>query len=113
MTKVGMARKSPSAKRYVVRLEPEERERLEGRLPRGKHRAQVLTKARILLQADVSEAGGGWSDRRIIEALGTNASTLHRRRKQLVEDGLDAVLSASRGRLRQWARSSTVRRRCG
>jgi len=88
-----MARKSPSVKRYVVRLETEERERLEAMLRKGKHRAQVLTKARILLMADVSEAGEGLSDGRIIEALGTNQSTVHRTRKQLVEEGLDAVLT--------------------
>jgi hypothetical protein len=88
-----MARKSPSVKRYVVRLAPEERERLEAMLRKGKHRAQALTKARILLLADVSEAGEGLSDGRILEALGTSQSTVHRVRKQLVEEGLDAVLS--------------------
>lgn len=88
-----MAGKSPSVKRYVVRLEPEERKRLEGMLRKGKHRAQALTKARIFLMADVSEVGEGLSDSRIIEALGTNPSTVHRARKQLVEEGLDAVLS--------------------
>ena len=88
-----MAGKSPLVKRYVVRLEPEERDRLEAMLRKGKHRAQALTKARILMMADVSEAGEGLSDGRIIEALGTNASTVHRTRKQLVEEGLDAVLS--------------------
>jgi len=88
-----MSRKSPTVKRYVVRLEPEERERLEAMERRGKHRAQALTKARILLMADVSEAGEGLSDGRIIEALGTNPATVHRTRKQLVEEGLDAVLS--------------------
>jgi hypothetical protein len=88
-----MAGKSPSVKRYVVQLEPEERERLEGMLRKGKHRAQTLTKARILLTADVSEGGEGLSDGRIIEALGTNPATVHRTRKQFVEEGLDAVLS--------------------
>jgi hypothetical protein len=62
-------------------------------LRKGKHRSRALTKARILLMADVSEAGEGLSDGRIIEALGTNQSTVHRVRKQLVEEGLDAVLS--------------------
>ena len=82
-----MAWKSPSVKRYVVRLEPDERERLAAMLRKGKQRAQILTKARILLLTDVSEAGEGWSDGRIIEALGTNQSTVHRVRKQLVEEG--------------------------
>jgi hypothetical protein len=88
-----MAGKPPSVKRYVVRLEPDERERLAAMLRKGTQRAQVLTKARLLLKADVSEAGEGWSDSRIIEALGTNPSTVHRTRKQLVEEGLDAVLT--------------------
>jgi len=35
-----MAAKSPSVKRYVVRLEPAERERLQAMLRKGKHRAQ-------------------------------------------------------------------------
>jgi hypothetical protein len=88
-----LAGKSPSVKRYVVRVEPEERERLEAMVRKGKHRAQALTKARILLMSDSSEAGEGLSDGRIIEALGTNPATVHRTRKQLVEEGLDSVLS--------------------
>jgi hypothetical protein len=60
---------------------------------KGKSPAQRLTKARILLKADVSETGEGWSDSRIIEALGTGASMLYLVRKQLVEEGLESVLS--------------------
>jgi hypothetical protein len=52
-----------------------------------------LLKARILLKADVSEAGGGWSDNSIIEALETSASMVYRVRRQLVEEGFEAVLS--------------------
>jgi hypothetical protein len=50
-------------------------------------------KARILLKADVSDAGPGWSDSRIIAALDTSPSMLYRVRKQLVEEGFEAVLS--------------------
>jgi hypothetical protein len=46
-----------------------------------------------LLKADVSEAGEGWSDNRIIKALETNPSMIYRVRKQLVEEGFEAVLS--------------------
>ena len=46
-----------------------------------------------MLKADVSEAGEGWSDNEIIDALATSASMVYRVRKQLVEEGLDAVLS--------------------
>jgi hypothetical protein len=88
-----MAAKQVSVKRYVVRLSDEERERLEVLLRKGKSPAKRLLKARILLKADVSEDRAGWSDSRIIKALDTNASMIYRVRKQLVEEGLEAVLS--------------------
>jgi transposase len=88
-----MAAKEISVKRYVVRLSTDERERLEALIRKGKSPAQRLLKARILLKADVSEAGEGWSDSRIIKALETSVSMVYRVRKQLVEEGLEAVLS--------------------
>src|SRR5258706_10099081 len=74
-----MAAKEISVKKYVVRLSGEERERLEALIRKGKSPAQRLLKARILLKADVSEAGEGWSDSRIIKALETSASMICRR----------------------------------
>ena len=88
-----MAAKEISVKKYVVRLSGEERAQLEGLLRRGKSPARRLLKARILLKADVSQAGEGWSDSRIIAALETSASMVYRMRKQLVEEGIEAVLS--------------------
>src|SRR5271154_2296730 len=88
-----MAAKEISVKKYVVRLCGEERERLEALIRKGKSPAQRLLKARILLKADVSESGEGWSDSRIIKALETSASMVYRVRKQLVEEGFEAVLS--------------------
>ncbi|HEY3916742.1 MAG TPA: IS630 family transposase [Stellaceae bacterium] len=88
-----MAAKEISVKKYVVRLSGEEREQLAALLRKGKSPAQRLLKARILLKADVSEAGEGWSDSRIIKALETSASMIYRVRKQLVEEGFEAVLS--------------------
>src|SRR6202171_5947051 len=88
-----MAAKDISVKKYVVRLSGEEREQLEALIRKGKSAAQRLLKARILLKADVSEAGEGWSDNRIIKALETSASMVYRVRKQLVEEGFEAVLS--------------------
>src|SRR5712671_6986851 len=82
-----MAAKENSVKRYVVRLSADERERLEALIRKGKSPAQRLLKARILLKADVSEAGEGWSDSRIIKALETSVSMVYRVRKQLVEEG--------------------------
>ena len=88
-----MAAKEISVKTYVVRLSDEERELLKTLIRKGKSPARRLLKARILLKADVSEAGEGWSDSRIIEALDASVSMVYRVRKQLVEEGLEAVLS--------------------
>lgn len=88
-----MSSKEISVKKYVVRLSAEEREQLETLIRKGKSPAQRLLKARILLKADISEAGEGWSDSRIIRALETSPSMVYRVRQQLVEEGLEAVLS--------------------
>ncbi len=88
-----MAAKEILVKKYVVRLSGEERERLETLIRKGKSPARLLLKARILLKADVSESGEGWSDNRIIRALDTSASMVYRVRMQLVEEGFEAVLS--------------------
>ena len=45
------------------------------------------------MKEDVSEAGEGWSDNQIIDALATSASMVYRVRKQLVEEGFESVLS--------------------
>ena len=86
-----MAAKENSVKRYVVRLSADERERLEALIRKGKSPAQRLLKARM--KADVSEAGEGWSDSRIIKALETSVSMVYRVSKQLVEEGFEAVLN--------------------
>jgi hypothetical protein len=88
-----MAGKEISVKKYVVRLSSEERQQLETLVRKGKGPARRLLKARILLKADVSEAGPGWSDSKISTALDTSASMVYRVRKQLVEEGFEAVLS--------------------
>ncbi len=88
-----MAEKEIAVKKYVVRLSADEREQLEAMIRKGKNAAGRLMKARILLKADVSEAGEGWSDNRIIDALETSVSMVYRTRKQLGEEGFDAVLS--------------------
>ena len=88
-----MAAKEIAVKKYVVRLSEAERERLQALINKGKSPAKRLLKARILLKADASEHGEGWSDGRIVEALDTNMSMVTRVRQQFVEEGLEAVLS--------------------
>ena len=88
-----MAGKDITVKKYVARLSGEEREQLQALVRKGKAPARRLLKARILLKADVSEGGPGWIDSKIIAALDTSVSMLYRVRKQLVEEGFEAVLS--------------------
>ena len=88
-----MAGKEIAVKKYVVRLSADEREKLSEFIRSGKRSAQLLTKARILLKADVSDAGEGWSDSKIAEALDTSVVNVERTRRQLVEEGFEAVLT--------------------
>jgi len=81
-----------AVKKYVVDLSAAERERLETMISGGKHPAQRLTKARILLKADAGEFGEAWSDSQIAKALDTSLATIARTRQQLVEEGFEAVL---------------------
>ena len=91
-----MAGKEIAVKKYVVTLSAEERERLETLIRSGKHPARKLNRARILLKADASDAGEAWSDSRIAVALDTALSTIAQVRQQLVEEGVDSVLTPKR-----------------
>jgi transposase len=85
--------KQAAVKKYIVKLSEEERERLSTLIRTGKHRARQLMKARVLLKADTSEAGEGWSDSQIASALDTTVNTVARTRQRLVEEGFEAVLT--------------------
>jgi len=85
-----------SRKKYVVELSSAEREQLQAIIGKGKSAAKTILKARILLKADQGPLGEGWGDRRIYRALESNASMVARVRRQLVEEGLAAVLSRKR-----------------
>ena len=80
-------------KKYIVRLSREERKSLKSLITSGKGPARMFTRARILLKADVGEEGPGWPDEKIAEALDVTVQTIERIRKQLVEEGMEAVLS--------------------
>jgi hypothetical protein len=80
-------------KKFVVKLGNEERGRLSELVSKGKAAAKTILKARVLLKADQSQAGEGWSDEEICEALDTNVTMVTRVRAKLVTDGLDAVLT--------------------
>lgn len=82
-----------SEKKYIVRLSDDERLYLKELLRKGMIPARRLQKAQILLKADESEGGEGWSDSRIMEALNASASMVYRVRQQLVEEGVEATLA--------------------
>jgi len=91
-----VAWKEIAVKKYIVKLSAEERERLDSLIRGGKHPARKLTGARVLLQAAVGEGGEGWSDSRISAALGVALSNVAGIRRQLVEEGVDSVLTPKR-----------------
>lgn len=80
-------------KKYIVRLSGEERKSLKRLVSSGKGSARMFTRARILLKADIGENAPGWPDEKIADALDVTIQTIERVRKQLVEEGLEAVLS--------------------
>jgi hypothetical protein len=80
-------------KKFVVKLSGEERAQLTGLISKGKTAAKTVLKARILLKADQGEAGEGWADEEICEALDTNVSMVSRVRETFVIQGFDAVLT--------------------
>ncbi len=80
-------------KQYVVHLDDAERARLRTLVGGGTAPARRLTHARILLKADQSDAGPGWTDAMIAGALDVHPATVARVRQQYVSTGLDAALT--------------------
>ena len=80
-------------KKYVVRLNGEERQRLQRLVGIGKTAAYKVTHARILLAADQGPEGPAWADAPIAEALSVHRRTVEGVRQRLVEQGLEAALN--------------------
>jgi len=78
--------------KYVVRLNPDERERLQASVDEGRGAKSVRQRARVLLKADQAEGAPAWSDERVAEFAEVSRSTVHRTRERFVEQGLDAAL---------------------
>jgi transposase len=79
-------------KAHHVTLTPDERGELERMVSAGKAAARKLTHARILLKADESGGGPGWTDERIAGALDVGLSTVWRVRRRFVEEGTEAAI---------------------
>jgi transposase len=83
-------------KKYKVTLTDEERGLLHDLVATGKAAAKKLAHARILLKADASDGGRGWTDDRIAEACEVSTDTIGRVRQRFVEQGLEAALVRKR-----------------
>jgi transposase len=80
---------------FIVKLTTDERKYLEKFIKTGKSHARKLTRARILLKADISE-GNGWIDREIASALDVGLATVERTRRDFVEKSLEEALNGSK-----------------
>jgi transposase len=88
--------------KYVVRLDEEERGRLQEMVDRGNGSKTIRNRALILLKADEGEYGPGWTDAKIAEAFGVGVRTVERTRRQLVTEGFEAVLARKPSPNRQY-----------
>jgi len=79
-------------KKYVVTLSPEEREQLLALVRKGKIAARTRTHAQVLLQADSSPAGPGWTDEEISTAFAVHPTSVANVRQRCVEEGVTAAL---------------------
>jgi transposase len=79
-------------KKYIVRLDAAERERLEQLVRVGKAAAYRIRHANILLAADESAPGLKMKDDAAALAFHVSVRTVELLRQRLVEEGLDAAL---------------------
>lgn len=92
-------------KKYIITLTDEERQYLQKKIRSGREGVRKITRARILLKADQSEAGPAWTDNQISQALDVGVATVERIRKRFVEEGLEVALN------RRKNKPSTFRRK--
>ena len=81
------------AKRYIVELDPCQRDSLIDLISSGRESARKLTRARILLKADAGEFGPAYTDEQIEAAIEVSIPTIQRVRKVFVLQGLAAALT--------------------
>ena len=79
-------------KRWIVRLEAEERSRLEQLVRTGKAAAYKIRHANVLLAVDESVAGPRLPDDQVARTLGVAVRSIEYLRRGFVEEGLDAAL---------------------
>jgi len=90
--------------KYIVRLDEQERGRLQEMVDRGKGSKTIRNRALILLKADEGEHGPAWADAKIAEAFDVGVRTVERTRRLLVTEGFEAVLARKPSPNRQYRR---------
>ncbi len=95
--------------KYVVRLDEQERGRLQEMVDRGKGSKTIRNRALILLKADEGEHGPAWADTKIAEAFDVGVRTVERTRRRLVTEGFEAVLARKPSPNRQYRRLDGAR----
>ena len=88
--------------KHVVWLGAKDREWLQVLVRKGGASASVFKRALVLLKADESPQGPGWSDERIAEFAKVGLSTVHRVRQRFVEEGLAAAVPRKTAEGRQY-----------
>lgn len=82
------------AKKYIVRLNDSERERLQSVIKKLSGSSQKVRRAHILLKADAD--GPGWTDAKIAEAFSCRTKTVENIRQRLVEFGFEQTLEGKK-----------------
>ena len=80
-------------KKYIVQLNEEQRQALKHLISSGIAPARKILHAQILVKADSSQTGPGWSDEQIQKTFEIGLSTVERVRKRFVEKGMDEALN--------------------
>ena len=80
-------------KRYVVKLDQDERKALSQLVKQEKIATKKRTHAQVLLLADCGRHGPAWKDEAIAEACLVTIRTVENIRKRLVLEGLEAALN--------------------
>lgn len=81
-------------KKYIVRLNDQERQRLEEIVKRLSGSSQKVKRANILLMADAD--GPAWTDKQIAEAYRCRTKTVENVRQRLVERGFEETLEGKK-----------------
>lgn len=81
-------------KKYIVRLNDQERQELQSIVKKLSGTSQKVRRAQILLKADAD--GPAWTDARIADAFGCRTKTVENVRQRLVENGFRQTLDGKK-----------------